>query len=362
VEDLTVSLEGRRVLEGIDLALARGTTTSVLGPSGGGKTTLLRAVAGLVAPDRGRVRLDGVDVTALPPERRGVGLMFQDHALWPHRDVAGNVGFGLRMAGVAAPERRRRVAEVLALVGLAGYERRRVTELSGGEAQRVALARSLAPEPRVLCLDEPLGSLDRVLHEHLVTELGELFERLGLTVLHVTHDQHEALALADELVVLGEGRVLQRGRPEAVWRQPATEAVARFLGHDTIVPVVVGDGGCVRAGGVELLRRPGAVVGPASLVIRSDAVRPAPPHGDGIEARVLSAAFAGDATVVEAAVDRWGPGEVVVRYRATGAAPTRGSVVTLALDEDGCVLVPSPDQSPATSPTGQDTPVPPRPQ
>jgi ABC-type Fe3+/spermidine/putrescine transport system ATPase subunit len=146
-----------------------------------------------------------------------------------------------------------------------------------------------------------------------------------------------------------------------VWRQPATEAVARFLGHDTIVPVEVVDGR-VLAGGAEVLRRPGAAPGPASLVVRSDAVRPAPPHGDGIEARVLSVAFAGDASEVQAAVTGWGPEEVVVRFRAAGPVPTRGSVVSLVLDEDGCILVPSPDQSPATRPTGQDTPVPPSPQ
>ncbi|RMH69647.1 MAG: ATP-binding cassette domain-containing protein, partial [Actinomyces sp.] len=186
-------------VDGIGVEVGGGETLALLGPSGCGKSTLLRVIAGLEPADGGRVLVGGRDVTTTPPHRRGVGLMFQDHALFAHRDVGDNVAFGLRMQGVGGPERRRRVAESLELVGLAGFAHRRVDTLSGGQAQRVALARALAPRPRVLLLDEPLGSLDRPLRDRLVGELGDLFARLALTVVFVTHDHDEAFAVADRL-------------------------------------------------------------------------------------------------------------------------------------------------------------------
>jgi thiamine transport system ATP-binding protein len=176
------------------------------------------------------VAWDGDDLARVPPHRRGFGLMFQDHALFPHRDVQGNVSFGLRMQRLPRTEIDTRTRDALALVGLAGFERRRVRELSGGEQQRVALARALAAEPRLLMLDEPLGALDRALRERLVAELRALFVRLRLTTLFVTHDHDEAFALADRLVVMHAGRIEQVGPPAAVWRGPATPFVARFLG------------------------------------------------------------------------------------------------------------------------------------
>jgi thiamine transport system ATP-binding protein len=191
---------------------------------------LLRAVAGLESGAAGTVSWDGSDLTRVPPHRRGFGLMFQDHALFPHRDVQGNVAFGLRMQRLRRDEITRRTSDALALVGLDGFEHRRIRELSGGEQQRVALARALAAEPRLLMLDEPLGALDRALRERLVTELRSLFVRLGLTTLFVTHDHDEAFALADRLVVMHAGRVEQVGPPADVWRQPANPFVARFLG------------------------------------------------------------------------------------------------------------------------------------
>ena len=230
VERLTVVFEGVTALAGVELEVAEGERVSVLGPSGSGKSTLLRAVAGLLRPDHGCVLLDGRDLAGVPPHRRGIGLMFQEGALFPHLDVAGNVGFGLRMTGMALQEREQRTAELLALVGLGGRGGRSVGTLSGGERQRVALARALAPQPRVLLLDEPLGSLDRPLRERLIDELIELFERLRLTVLHVTHDVAEAFAVADRVAVMREGRVVQHATPDGLWTRPADEWVARFLG------------------------------------------------------------------------------------------------------------------------------------
>jgi thiamine transport system ATP-binding protein len=231
---LTVRHGDLVALAGVDLDVAPHEIVSVLGPSGSGKTTLLRAVAGLAPLTAGRVRRDGVDVTATPPHRRDLGLMFQDHALFPHRDVLGNVAFGLRMRRMAKAEATRRAQEALTLVGLEGFGARSVRELSGGEQQRVALARALAPAPRLLMLDEPFGALDRALRERLVEELRELFSRLALSVLVVTHDQDEAFGLGDRVAVMHEGRIEQVGTPTEVWRRPASATVARFLGWNVL--------------------------------------------------------------------------------------------------------------------------------
>ncbi|MFD5629574.1 ABC transporter ATP-binding protein [Streptomyces sp. NPDC127072] len=239
LETATVRFGGRAVLDEVGLGVAEHEIVCVLGPSGSGKSTLLRAVAGLQSLDAGRVLLDGRDQVGVPAHRRGVGLMFQDHQLFPQRDVGGNVAFGLRMHGAGKGEQARRVGELLDLVGLPGAERRAVAALSGGEQQRVALARALAPRPRLLMLDEPLGQLDRSLRERLVVELRELFGELGTTVLAVTHDQGEAFALADRVVVMRDGRIAQSGTPLEVWQHPADEFVARFLGFDNVVEATV---------------------------------------------------------------------------------------------------------------------------
>ncbi|RDD88183.1 ABC transporter ATP-binding protein [Streptomyces parvulus] len=239
LEDATVRFGGRAALDAVGLEVAEHETVCVLGPSGSGKSTLLRAVAGLQPLDAGRVRLDGRDQSGVPAHRREVGLMFQDHQLFPQRDVAGNIAFGPRMRGASRTEQRERVEELLELVGLPGAGRRAVAALSGGEQQRVALARALAPRPRLLMLDEPLGQLDRSLRERLVVELRELFGRLGTTVLAVTHDQGEAFALADRVVVMRDGRIAQSGTPLEVWQRPADAFVARFLGFDNVAEATV---------------------------------------------------------------------------------------------------------------------------
>jgi thiamine transport system ATP-binding protein len=239
LETATVRFAGRTALDAVGLDVAEHEIVCVLGPSGSGKSTLLRTVAGLQPLDSGRVFLDGRNLDGVPAHRRGVGLMFQDHQLFPQRDVGGNVAFGLRMHGAARSEQQARVRELLDLVGLPGAARRAVGSLSGGEQQRVALARALAPRPRLLMLDEPLGQLDRSLRERLVEELRELFGRLGTTVLAVTHDQGEAFALADRVVVMRDGRIAQSGTPLEVWQRPADEFVARFLGFDNVVEATV---------------------------------------------------------------------------------------------------------------------------
>ena len=241
VSGATVTFGRVAALDRIDLEVATGEVVAILGPSGCGKSTLLRAVAGLQPLDAGQVCWDGEDLAGLPVHRRDFGLMFQEHALFSHRDVAANVAFGLRMQKIDVSIRRQRVREVLAMVGLAGFEERPIATLSGGEAQRVALARSLAPEPRLLMLDEPLGSLDRPRRDELTEELRSLLRRIGVTVLHVTHDHDEAFAVADRVAVMQSGRIARIGDPAEIWHDPRRAGVARFLGHANVV-VVAEDG------------------------------------------------------------------------------------------------------------------------
>ncbi|MFI1963577.1 ABC transporter ATP-binding protein [Streptomyces pathocidini] len=292
LEGVTVRFGGRTALDAVDLDVAAHEIVCVLGPSGSGKSTLLRVVAGLQRADAGWVLLAGRDQTGVPAHRRGVGLMFQDHQLFPQRDVGGNVAFGLRMRKVARAEQRRTVAELLDLVGLPGAQGRAVTALSGGEQQRVALARALAPEPKLLMLDEPLGQLDRGLRERLVVELRELFGRLGTTVLAVTHDQGEAFALADRVVVMREGRVEQSGTPLEVWQRPATEFVARFLGFDNVVEATVSGEAADTPWG-KLPAPAGAAQGPCRLLVRPAGVR-LTAVADGLPCAVVGRTFRGN--------------------------------------------------------------------
>ncbi|MFJ4787058.1 ABC transporter ATP-binding protein [Streptomyces sp. NPDC088794] len=291
LEDATVRFGGRAVLDAVGLDVAEHEIVCVLGPSGSGKSTLLRAVAGLQPLTGGRALLDGHDQAGVPAHRRGVGLMFQDHQLFPQRDVGGNVAFGLRMHGAAKSEQAERVRELLDLVGLPGAGRRAVGSLSGGEQQRVALARALAPRPRLLMLDEPLGQLDRSLRERLVVELRELFGRLGTTVLAVTHDQGEAFALADRVVVMRDGRIAQSGTPLEVWQRPVDEFVARFLGFDNVVEGTVAGQVAVTPWG-KLPVPESALQGPRTLLVRPAGVRLLPAD-EGLRCTVTARTFKG---------------------------------------------------------------------
>ncbi len=291
LREATVRFGGRAVLDAVDLDVAEHQVVCVLGPSGSGKSTLLRAVAGLQPLDAGRVLLDGRDQDGVPAHRREVGLMFQDHQLFPQRDVAGNVAFGPRMRGASRAEQQARTAELLELVGLPGAARRAVAALSGGEQQRVALARALAPRPRLLMLDEPLGQLDRSLRERLVVELRELFGRLGTTVLAVTHDQGEAFALADRVVVMRDGRIAQSGTPLEVWQRPADAFVARFLGFDNVVgATVTGEAADTPWGKVPVPRN--APQGARTLLVRPAGVRLVA-AGAGLRCTVTARTFRG---------------------------------------------------------------------
>jgi ABC-type Fe3+/spermidine/putrescine transport system ATPase subunit len=236
IRDVHKSFGDTPALAGISFEVCHGEIVAVLGPSGCGKSTLLALIAGLEKPDLGDILWDGQSLSGIPPHRRGFGLMFQDYALFPHRDVYHNIAFGLQMARQPQAQIRQRVAEVLELVGLPGFAHRDVNTLSGGESQRVALARSLAPNPRLLMLDEPLASLDRSLRERLVLDLHRILRTCRQTAVYVTHDQEEAFAIADRVVVMSEGKVEQVGAPQEIYHRPASLFVARFLGMSNLVP------------------------------------------------------------------------------------------------------------------------------
>ena len=273
LHNLRKSFGAIRAVQGISFEVAEGEIVALLGPSGCGKSTLLMLIAGLERPDEGEIFWDGFSLMDIPAHRRGFGLMFQDYALFPHLDVFDNVAFGLRMADSGPVETRQRVTEMLELVGLAGFEKRDVSSLSGGEQQRVALARSLAPRPRLLMLDEPLGALDRTLRERLMTELRRILSQIGQTALYVTHDQEEAFALADRLVVMRAGQVEQIGAPQEIYCHPASLFVARFLGMNNLLEGVgrQSEGRIVVETPIGPL--PIAAQGRVTVLIRPDAAR-----------------------------------------------------------------------------------------
>jgi ABC-type Fe3+/spermidine/putrescine transport system ATPase subunit len=368
VDHIAKSYPGLPVLHDVSFTASQGEIVCLLGPSGCGKTTLLRIVAGLETADRGRVTFAGQDLAAVPAHRRRFGLMFQDYALFPHKDVAANVAFGLRMQGQPAAEIAGRVAEMLALVGLSGYERRRVTELSGGEQQRVALARSLAPRPRLLMLDEPLGALDRSLAEQLMNDLRGILKRVDVTALYVTHDQEEAFAIADRVLImrarldLGEGgRVEQAGAPQEVYRRPANEYVARFLGFCNLVAGVVrAEMGEQGRAGAAIAARPVVVetaLGPltveaagdlpvagerVTLLIRPEAAeaRPAGAAGPNVIAgRLAGCSFRGSYQVIRTL--HAGDIELTCEASASDAGlPDVGDQLSLWLNPAGLVVLP----------------------
>jgi len=237
-EGVTRRFGDHPAVDDVSLDIHEGEFFALLGPSGCGKTTLMRLLAGFEAPDAGRILLDGQDMAPLPPHRRPVHMMFQSYALFPHLTVAKNIAFGLK--GLPGAEAAARVDEMLALVKLEGLADRKPHQLSGGQQQRVALARALAPRPRILLLDEPLAALDRKLREETQAELVALQRRLGLTFMVVTHDQDEALAMADRLAVMQAGRIVQVGRPREVYERPATRAVAEFIGEVNLLPAAGG--------------------------------------------------------------------------------------------------------------------------
>jgi spermidine/putrescine ABC transporter ATP-binding subunit len=282
-------------LDEITITFADGEFFGLLGPSGSGKTTLLRAIAGFVIPDRGTIAFDGEQVESVPVHRRDIGMVFQNYALFPHLTVADNVGFGLDVRHVARGERERRLADLLALVRLAGFGTRKPRELSGGQQQRVALARALATKPRVLLLDEPLGALDRRLRQEMQVELRDIQRETGVTTIFVTHDQEEALTLSDRIAIIDEGRLVQVGAPVEIYERPLSLFAAQFLGDANVLRGTVVDRSTLRlADGTMIVSAlpaaPTAIVRPEKISVLP---KGAPADGNVLSGEILQAVYSG---------------------------------------------------------------------
>jgi putative spermidine/putrescine transport system ATP-binding protein len=305
-----------RAVDAVDLTVAAGEFFAMLGPSGSGKTTCLRLIAGFEQPTAGHIEIFGETAEGVPPYRRNVNTVFQDYALFPHLNVVDNVAYGLMVRGVSRSERTRAAEETLALVKLPGYGARKPGQLSGGQRQRVALARALVNQPKVLLLDEPLGALDLKLREQMQEELKALQRALGITFVFVTHDQGEALSMADRVAVFNEGRVMQVGTPQEIYQRPATRFVADFVGSSNVLPP-------------DVAARFGAGRKWASL--RPEAIRIAPQDGDGgqLAARVISASFLGATTRLTVEADGL---RLHAALPAGATVPEQGSHVKLGFD------------------------------
>ena len=337
LERVSVTYGTVTAVRDIDLQLPDGRVLALLGPSGCGKSTLLRAVTGLEPLSTGRISWDGADLAGIPVHRRRFGLMFQDGVLFPHRTVGGNVGYGLARSGRRRSAIGARVDELLELVGLPGYADRPVATLSGGEAQRVALARSLAPEPRLLLLDEPLAALDRVLRERLLADLRRVLTSTGTTALFVTHDQGEAFAIADEVAVMDSGVIRQVGAPDAVWRAPSDEWVARFLGYTSVLPGEPTDTGSTRSA-VGVVAGSGTAVALRPAALRLDPVGP-------LTGICISVELGPDVTRLT--VDLPDVGEVFAT--AAGDRPVAGQQVRLRFDPTAAAVLPATSSGQLTS-------------
>jgi iron(III) transport system ATP-binding protein len=337
-----------RALADVSLEVADGEFVAILGPSGCGKTTLLRQIAGFDRPDAGLIRIGDTVVSTperqTPPEQRRIGIVFQSYALWPHMTVAENVAYGLTVAGVREPERSRRVNAALALVELDGFAERRPAHLSGGQRQRVALARCLVTEPSLVLLDEPLANLDVHLRAAMWREFARFHERTGTTMIYITHDQAEAMALADRIAVMDKGSVLQFATPSELFREPADATVARFIGDGMVLPVgivaVDADSMCdVDVFGYRMRMRCSAahtVAGAANACVRASALRIVPPGTPGLRVRVTGVIYQGGYFRLETSVEQ-SPGVVLHFTVPEPCAVAAGAIVDLAVD-DGWII------------------------
>jgi ABC-type Fe3+/spermidine/putrescine transport system ATPase subunit len=354
LDGLDKTFGGNPVLRGLSLEVEQGEILALLGPSGSGKTTALRLIAGFETPDCGHIRVGGEEVTALPPERRRFGMVFQHYALFPHLNIRENVAFGLAEGRLGRAEQTRRVAESLALVDLPGFEDRRVGEISGGQQQRVALARALAPEPRILLLDEPLSNLDPSLRERTRRELRRAVERVGITTILVTHEQEEAFHLGDRVAVLQGGVLHQVGTPEDLYQRPASRFVAGFVGRASglagTLETALEDGGTVRlpsGSGGEVCWRgtlpselAGAAPGtPVELVVRPESLAfQAPSAAGSLPGRVTERRYAGPVTYYLVELETGGEVEVL----AGPSAAVPGDLVGIVQREEGAERGPEP--------------------
>jgi spermidine/putrescine transport system ATP-binding protein len=341
LEDVVKRFDETVAVDGISVDVPRGSFFALLGPSGCGKTTTLRMIGGFEEPTEGRIFLGDRDVVGLPPYKRDVNTVFQSYALFPHMNIAGNVAFGLERRGVAKAEVKGRVREILELVGLSELGGRKPRQLSGGQQQRVALARALVNHPRVLLLDEPLGALDLKLRKNMQMELKRIQHEVGITFVHVTHDQEEAMTMADTIAVMNRGRIEQLGPPEELYEHPATSFVAGFLGASNLLPGVVEGPDAVRLDDGTLVQvRVNGRTGPVAVGVRPEKITMGPGGGSNeLTGNISETAYIGVATqvVVDTTL-----GEVHVfaqNIDSRGRPPTTRSAVTLTWSPDATFVV-----------------------
>jgi len=342
---------GYRALRGVHLRVPERRLTTLLGPSGCGKSTLLRLIAGLEVPDAGQIVFRGEDLTHRPSDQRDMSLVFQSYALFPYLSVQDNVRYGLKAQGLSTAEQAARAAQAIALVGLGGLEDRLPHELSGGQQQRTALARALALQPALVLLDEPLSNLDARLRRHIREDIRQLQQRLGLTVLYVTHDHAEAMSVSDQVVVMQEGRIVQIGSPREIYEQPQTEFVAGFMGDSTVFEAHCDGAGLIRLGPLTLDAGLPLRQGPVRVIVRPQAWRMAPAGGQGLAGKVERSAYLGRSTETWV---RTALGSLLVISDLHGACHAVGAPVSLFLSRHGVsVLLPQTLSTPQTIPVFQ---------
>jgi putative spermidine/putrescine transport system ATP-binding protein len=327
LERLSKSFDGAtRAVDAVSLSIAAGEFFALLGPSGCGKTTTLRMIAGFETPDEGHVLVGGADITEMPVHKRNMGMIFQSYALFPHRTVAENVAFGLRMRGLASRDIEARVAEALRQVALAGLEDRRPAQLSGGQQQRVALARALVVRPPVLLCDEPLGALDRKLRQSMQFELKQLQKHLGVTLIFVTHDQEEAMAMSDRIAVMNAGRIDQLGTPAEIYGRPRTRFVADFIGEINLFDGEWSGGAFRLADGRAVPANGGGRSGRGAIAVRPERMRFCSTAAATLTGRIETANYLGGQTIYRIAADG---GQKILVKEASAASTARclGTVV-----------------------------------
>jgi len=346
ISGLSKSYESFRALDDVSLHAAAGEFVTLLGPSGSGKTTLLNIIAGFVRPDRGRLRFGEEDVTLLPVNRRGLGMVFQNYALFPHMTVGENVAFPLKVRRVGKEETRRRVEDVLRLVKLEHLAERSVTALSGGQRQRVALARAVVFSPQIVLMDEPLSALDKNLREEMQVEIRQLHKKIGATTVYVTHDQREALTMSDRIAVMNKGHIVQYGTPEEIYNRPNSAFVAEFIGETTLLPGVEGDDGSVLCDDVRIRSaRPLPAGRDLAVALRAERLllpQECGKHVNRIPARVADVIYQGDSMLVLADV---GCGKRLsirrsLRVGLAGPIPATGEKLMLGIDPEDVIVVP----------------------